>query len=317
VTEQWQNLSRPPLRQAALRRALTTDPDPAWRSIDVVPVTGSTNADLAERAGAGEPEGAVLVADHQTAGRGRRDRRWTAPPRAGLAVSVLLRPASHGVPPDRWSWLTLMAGVAVTDALIRTFGLPATLKWPNDVLVPVPGTAEPGKVAGLLAEVVRTGGDPWSGPGSAGSGPGSGGPAVVVGLGINVTQDDDELPVPTATSLKLAGSATTDRDTVLRAVLRALAERYREFVAAAGEPANGSRRPPGPFRPAAAYRERCSTIGRLVRAQLPDGTTLTGLADGVDDEGRLLIREHPEAAAGRVHSLSAGDVVHIRASEPA
>src|SRR4051812_9314899 len=180
VTDQWQDLSRPPLRQAALQQALTTGPGPAWRRIEIVAETGSTNADLAERARGGEAEGAVLVADHQSAGRGRRDRTWTAPPRAGLAVSVLLRPGAHQVPPERWSWLTLMAGVAVTDALIRVCGLPATLKWPNDVLVPVLGQDEPGKVAGLLAEVITTD------PGATVAGPG-----VVVGLGINVSQDVD------------------------------------------------------------------------------------------------------------------------------
>jgi BirA family biotin operon repressor/biotin-[acetyl-CoA-carboxylase] ligase len=304
VTDQWQDLSRPPLRQAALQQALTTGPGPAWSRIDIVAETGSTNADLAQRARAGEAEGAVLVADHQSAGRGRRDRTWTAPPRAGLAVSVLLRPGAHQVPPERWSWLTLMAGVAVTDALIRICGLPATLKWPNDVLVPVLGQDEPGKVAGLLAEVIST--DP--GPAAGATAPG---PGVVVGLGINVSQDADELPVPTATSLKLAGSATTDRDTVLRAVLRALADRYQDFTAAGGDPTH----PTSGL--AAVYRERCSTIGRLVKAQLPDGTTRSGLADGVDDEGRLLVREHPEAPDGPVHALSAADVVHIRPAEPA
>jgi BirA family biotin operon repressor/biotin-[acetyl-CoA-carboxylase] ligase len=302
VSNPWQDLGRPPLRTAALRQALTSGPVPDWRRLDVVEVTGSTNADLAERARAGEPAGAVLVADHQSAGRGRRERSWESPPRAGLAVSVLLRPA---VPIERWSWLTLMAGVAVTDALIRTCGLPASLKWPNDVLVPV--TAHPGrsgdgdggrrKVGGLLAEVVRAGTDTET-------------VAVVLGIGLNVSLDEDELPVPTATSLKLAGSATVDRDTVLRAVLRALAARYRDFDAGDPQAARSL---------AAAYRERCSTIGRQVRVQLPDGSVLEGLADGVDDDGRLVVLEpDPDGGIqGRTHLLSAGDVVHIRPAEPA
>jgi BirA family biotin operon repressor/biotin-[acetyl-CoA-carboxylase] ligase len=305
VSDQWQDLTRPPLRALALRQALTTGSHQFWRTLDVVAETGSTNADLSERARAGEPEGVVLVADHQTAGRGRRDRTWTAPPRSGLAVSVLLRPSEHGVPPERWSWLTLMAGVAVTDALIRVCGLPATLKWPNDVLVPIPGSTEFGKVAGLLAEVVGT-----DGPAAAEAT----GLAVVLGVGLNVSQDVDELPVPTATSLKLAGSAVTDRDTVLRAVLRALAERYQEFTETAATSDGG---PVWPIGLAAVYRERCSTIGQLVRVQLPDGSTLDGLADGVDDEGRLLVREQPEGPGRRVHALSAGDVVHIRPAERA
>lgn len=286
VAGQWSDLSRPPLREAALRRALTEGPLGSWRRVDVVESTGSTNADLAERARAGEAEGAVLIADHQSAGRGRRDRVWTAPPRAGIACSVLLRPADR-VPPEHWPWLSLLAGVAVTDALIRTCGLTARLKWPNDVLVPADGRpgAELAKVAGLLAEVVQPG------------------PAVVLGIGLNVSQRLDELPVPTATSLRLAGSATTDRAPVVKAVLRALADRYRDWTAAGGDPKAGL---------AAAYRERCVTIGSRVRAELPDGTSFEGLAEGVDDAGRLLI-----FADHRVHEVSAGDVVHIRPAEPA
>lgn len=289
MTTRWNDLSRPPLRAAPLSKALTTGPDPAWRTIDVVDETGSTNADLAARARASEAAGAVLAADHQSAGRGRRDRSWVAPPRAGLAVSVLWRPEPAA---ERWSWLTLLAGLAVTDALIHTCGLAATLKWPNDVLVPADGRpgAELLKVGGLLAEVIHT----------------ESGPALVLGIGLNVTQSAEELPVPTATSLRLAGSATTDRDTVLRAVLRALSARYQDWTAAGGDPRAGL---------AAEYRERCSTIGRPVRVHLPDGGTVDGLAEGVDDEGRLLVRENrPDAA---VRALSAGDVVHIRPAEPA
>lgn len=289
MTQPWQDLSRPPLREAALRRALAEGPDPAWTRLDVVPTTGSTNADLAAAAAAGAPAGAVLVADHQTAGRGRRDRTWTAPPRAGLSVSVLLRPRE--LAPERWSWLTLMAGVAVTDALVRVCGVPATLKWPNDVLLPVPGEDEPLKVAGLLAEVVRADGEARAG---------AEGSAVVLGIGLNVSQRADELPVPTATSLALAGAAVTDRDTVLKALLRALATRYRALT-------TGGRAASADL--AATYRERCATIGREIRVHLPDGTSITGLADGVDDDGRLLVLE-PGGSTAR--ALSAGDVVHVR-----
>jgi BirA family biotin operon repressor/biotin-[acetyl-CoA-carboxylase] ligase len=322
VANPWSDLSRPPLRDAPLRRALTSGPTPPWRVLDVVDSTGSTNADLAERARRGEAEGAVLVADHQTAGRGRRDRSWTAPPRSGIAVSVLLRPGASSIPAERWSWLSLLAGVAVTDALIHTCGLAARLKWPNDVLVSMDGRpgGELGKVAGLLAEVIRS---EAGGAGQAGA-PGEIGQAVVLGMGINVSQSTEELPVPTATSLRLAGSATSDRDTVLRSVLRSLSDRYREWTAAGGDPRAGL---------AAVYRERCATIGRQVRVELPNGTTMDGLAEGVDDEGRLLVREYraqteltansantaseDDVTNGVLHALSAGDVVHIRPTEPA
>jgi BirA family biotin operon repressor/biotin-[acetyl-CoA-carboxylase] ligase len=278
----WSDLDRPPLREAALRTVLTVGQD-AWRSIDVVAETGSTNADLLERARAGEPGGAVLVADSQNEGRGRLGRVWTIPPRAGLSVSVLVRPTT---PIETWNWLSLATGVAVTDALIRVCGLPATLKWPNDVLVPGNGVNDYAgdrlKVAGILAEVA------------------GGEPAVVIGIGLNVSQNESEIPVPTATSLRLAGSATTDRDTVLRAVLRSLSRRLHEYETNL----------PGL---AAAYRERCSTIGAAVRAELPGGTIRTGIAEGVDDAGRLLLRSDDDS----VTALSAGDVVHIRPQETA
>lgn len=268
----------------------------------MLPSTGSTNAELTALARAGAGEGLVLVTDDQQAGRGRLGRSWTAPPRSGLAVSVLLRPGDV-VPGDvvdgalplvdqaRWSWLPLLAGVAVVDALTRICGLPARLKWPNDVLVPSDGRAprdghpaELLKVCGILAEVVTT----------------STGPAVVLGTGINVSQQRAELPVDTATSLLLAGSATTDRDTVLRAYLRALADRYRAWRRAAGDPRGSGI--------GAAYREFCLTIGRPVAVQLPAAVPVTGLAQGVDDDGQLLVGT-PD---GRVQALAAGDVVHVR-----
>src|SRR5690348_852424 len=122
---EWTDLSRPPLRQAALARALASGPEAAWRAVEVVPRTGSTNADLAARALAGEPEGVVLAADHQGDGRGRLGRTWQAPPRSSLTVSVLLRPR---VDPARWSWLPLLTGLAVAEALVRVCGVPAGLK---------------------------------------------------------------------------------------------------------------------------------------------------------------------------------------------
>ena len=293
----WSDLRRPPLRPGPLRRILQS---PLWTSVDVVAATGSTNADLAAAARAGSVgAGAVLVTDHQRQGRGRRDREWTAPPRSSVIVSVLLAPqaAPHRVPPARWSWLPLLAGLAVTDALVHIAGLDARLKWPNDVLVDAPAGAPSArgwhKVCGVLAEVVPT---------PAGQG-------VVVGIGLNVSQHQEELPgvgpggIP-AGSLFTLGSATTDRDTVLRALLRALAGRCSAWLDAGGDPrASGV---------AAAYRERCMTIGREVTVHLPGGDLLTGVAEGVDDDGCLLVR--PEDGSG-VQALAAGDVVHVRPAE--
>ena len=290
MDNRWSDLGRPPLNQRALRAALTEGLGAAWRELEVVTETGSTNTDLAQRARAGAAAGMVLVAEAQSAGRGRRGRDWTAPPRSSLTFSVLLRPSA---PSGTWPWLGMLAALAVSDALRQDCGLDAWLKWPNDVLVPPGPGADLRKVAGLLSEVV-------SSPDGA---------AVVVGAGINVSQDDDELPAGTATSLRLAGSARTGRDPILRSVLRHLARRYAAWEAAGGDPRAGL---------AAAYRERCDTIGRMIRVQLPpDGSqSIEGVAEGVDDAGRLMLRPDGQDK-GAITPLSVGDVVHIRTSERA
>ncbi|WP_460445686.1 biotin--[acetyl-CoA-carboxylase] ligase [Angustibacter aerolatus] len=285
MSSRYADLSRPPLDERALRRALLDDR--TWTSVDVLPEVGSTNVELRRRAGEGlAVAGAVLTTDHQPAGRGRRDRSWQTPPRASIAVSVLLAPTA---PPARWSWLPLLAGVAVTDTLVRVAGLDARLKWPNDVLVPREGPRSPsGKVAGLLAEVVPLPG------GTSG---------VVVGIGLNVSQRADELPVDTAVSLAGAGASSTDRDPLLRALLRDLATRYERWDDAAGDPrASGL---------AAAYRERCATLGLDVAVDLPGGDRLEGVAQEVDDDGRLVVAP---ALGGAPVPLAAGDVVHVRPS---
>lgn len=189
----WSDLDRPPLNGAALRRGLVREGG-LWRRVEVVQRTGSTNTDLVDLATAGKAEeGTVLVAEEQTAGRGRLDRDWTAPPRSGLFFSVLLNPAE--VPVARWGWLPLLTGVAVATGLSRAAGVDMALKWPNDVLVTVGD--EERKTGGILAERA----------GEAG---------VVIGVGINVTLRADELPVPQAASLALAGAVSTDRDPLLR-----------------------------------------------------------------------------------------------------
>ncbi|MFF2212608.1 biotin--[acetyl-CoA-carboxylase] ligase [Streptomyces antibioticus] len=273
----WSDLERPPLDAAALRRALVRE-GRLWSDVRVVQRTGSTNSDLAALAVKGEAaEGAVLVAEEQTAGRGRLDRRWTAPPRSGLFFSVLLRPAE--VPVARWGWLTLLTGVAVATGLARAAGVDTALKWPNDLLVTVGG--EERKAGGILAE--RAGED-----------------GVVVGVGINVTLRADELPVPQAGSLALAGAAGTDRDPLLRAVLRSLEEWYGRWREAGGDPAVGGLQE--------AYAAGCATLGRSVRAELPGGRALVGEAVAVDGDGRLVIA----TADGVREPVGAGDVVHLR-----
>jgi BirA family biotin operon repressor/biotin-[acetyl-CoA-carboxylase] ligase len=271
----WSDLSRPPLNEAALRRALLTEGG-LWTALDVVTRTGSTNADLADRARQGAPEGSILVAEEQTAGRGRLDRRWSAPARSGLFFSVLLRPT--GVAVDRWGWLPLLAGVATAAAVARAAGVEAALKWPNDLLVTVNG--EERKAAGILAE--RIGED-----------------ALVIGIGLNVTLRDDELPVPNAVSLALAGAPRLDRDPLLRAVLRSLAEWYAAWRDAGGDP--------HACRLLESYAAGCATLGRTVRAELPARGHLVGEAVAIDGAGRLVI-----SSGGAEQAVGAADVVHLR-----
>jgi BirA family biotin operon repressor/biotin-[acetyl-CoA-carboxylase] ligase len=254
-----------------------------WDEVRVVPETGSTNADLLLEARAGVPEGAVLVAERQTAGRGRLDRAWQAPAGTALTFSVLLRP---DLPGTRLGWLPLLAGVAVVDAVNRLAAVDAGLKWPNDLLVrPADGRLPYGKCAGILAEAASD--------------------AVVLGIGLNVTQSADELPEPVdprayrPTSLALAGSPGIDRMALLGTLLESLADHYHRWVEAGGDPVVTGIAP--------AYRRACLTIGRDVAVSLPGAAELLGRATDVDDDGRLVV-----VTPAGPRALAAGDVLHVR-----
>lgn len=249
-------------------------------SIRRVDVTGSTNADTAAAARSGTAEGLVVVADHQSSGRGRLDRTWHTPAGSALTASFLLRPAD--VPAPRWPWLPLLAGIAVVDAVgLVAPSVRAGLKWPNDVLV---GGA---KLAGILVERVES----------------PTGPAAVVGIGLNVSQVLGEGLVEGAVSLRSAGASGVSRDEVLAAVGTALAARYGAWRAVGGDPSACGL--------ADDYRARSVTLGRSVRAHLPGaaeaGAEVVGTAIDVDDTGRLVI----DTMSGR-RAVGAGDIVHLR-----
>jgi BirA family biotin operon repressor/biotin-[acetyl-CoA-carboxylase] ligase len=250
VPSSWSDLDRPPLSAARLR--VVTGPPSVWTRVDVVERTASTNADVVAAAEAGEPSGYVLVAEQQDGGRGRLDRMWESPPRAGLLMSLLLRPE---VPAAALPLLPLLAGLAVAEAVRSVAEVPAGLKWPNDVL------AGGRKLAGLLVERTTTGG-------------------VVIGIGLNVSTRREELPVDTATSLALEGGHT-DREPLAKEILRALGRRYTAYADADGSPDSVI----------PAYREVCETIGRQVVVHLPGGASVAGAAVAVDDGGMLHVRE--------------------------
>lgn len=280
-------MSRENLDADALRAELGTG---LWRKVTVVASTGSTNADLVA---AGGPEGQVLAAEEQNAGRGRMGRIWVSPPGTALTFSVLLRPES--VPAERRGWLPLLAGVSVARSVRAMTGLPATLKWPNDVLV------HGRKLAGILAEQAADG-------------------AVVIGIGVNVTTPADALPsgpggLPgTSIAVEIGeeagrrgegvigeregGGKTAGRQRLLAEILRQLERHYTAFRDNPDPEATGV---------GAEYRTLCATLGQQVRAELPAGAALTGEATDIDADGRLLI-----TTRGTVTPLSAGDVVHLR-----
>jgi BirA family biotin operon repressor/biotin-[acetyl-CoA-carboxylase] ligase len=259
---------RPPLDASTARDGLV-GPGLPWRRLDVVDETGSTNADLLARSAAGtDIDGSVLLAEYQNAGRGRHGRQWSAPPRAQIAMSVGVSASS--VPQSGWGWLPLATGVAVVDALAALAGVAAGLKWPNDVMV------GDGKLAGILAEVAAPN------------------PVMVVGLGLNVTMTADEAPDPAATSLLMLGSSA-DRNLLTARILRELARRIEQWRTADRALHDD-------------YRRYCLTLGRRVRATLPGDRQVTGLAQAVDELGRLCVDTGEQTV-----TISAGDITHLRA----
>lgn len=272
--------------------------------------TGSTNSDVMAAARDGAPEGTVLVADHQSAGRGRLGRVWQAPPGASLLVSVLLRPPSAVV-----GVVAMGVGLAMAEAVEELTGLAPGLKWPNDLVVAAsdtdisampdgvsgdPGVAAAGgpdrKLAGILAEA------DWPAGSTASGGWRAPGPderlAVVVGVGINVDWPA-ELPADlaaTATALNHAAGRVVDRGDLLVAFLRRLDAVYGALVRSRSSGALLD-----------AWRGRSATLGRRVRVDL-GSSDVEGTAVDVTDEGHLVV----ETPDGERRTFAVGDVVHLR-----
>jgi BirA family biotin operon repressor/biotin-[acetyl-CoA-carboxylase] ligase len=260
-----------------------------------VPTTGSTNTDAMALARDGAPEGIVVVADHQSAGRGRRSRTWVAPPGGSLLLSVLLRP-----PAPVAGAVTMAVAVALAEAVEQVAGVTAGLKWPNDLVVATDDGDR--KLAGILAEADWPAGSTISGGYRA---PDSHDRAVVVvGVGLNVAwprepaDGDDGLAevAGVATALNWIGPVV-DRVDVLVGFLRRLDVRYRELV----------RSGPGQANLLAEWRRRSATLGRRVRVDL-GADDVEGTAVDVTAEGHLVV----ETPAGDRRTLAVGDVVHLR-----
>lgn len=238
----------------------------------VLSSTESTNADAARLVATGEAGPVVVAADEQTAGRGRLDRVWVAPPASSLLMSVAVRPT---VPLARWGWIPLLAGVATRRALERECGREVMLKWPNDLLAP-----DGRKLGGILCERTHDG-------------------AAVIGVGINVDQSVPELPSEAATSLRLEGATPVGRERLVAVVTTEIIGELARLEAAGGDA--------GAAGLAHEYAQGCSTLGRVVTVSTPEGEPVVGRAVRIASSGGLVI----DTPAGE-RELSAGDVVHVR-----
>lgn len=229
----------------------------------------STNTELARRASEGAEEGLSIVADEQTAGRGRLQRTWSSPKGAGLYFSILLRPT---IAQDRWPLITFMASLAVGDALHDGAGVTTDIKWPNDLL------SGERKICGILAEAVET----------------PAGRAVIVGIGINLTADayPREL-AEIATSVAEAAGRQPERETILAALQNALARWYSLL-----------HEPDGLAKIVAAWASRSSyASGKLVTVANGD-EVWQGITCGIEDDGALRL----ETETDGIRLVRAGDV---------
>jgi BirA family transcriptional regulator, biotin operon repressor / biotin---[acetyl-CoA-carboxylase] ligase len=269
------------LDSQSVKAVLITAPNP-WQMIDVLGSVDSTNLEALR-----DPrKWRVVVADFQSAGRGRLARQWRAPAGTAIAVSAVV-PVPGGRAADL-GWLPLLSGLAMCSALADVAGVAARLKWPNDVMVQE-GTNSPAdrgrpwlKISGVLCEMVPSG------------------ELVVIGAGTNVAQERSELPVETATSLALCGAGDISREDLIVRYLGGLADLHRAW-SAGGAQLRAQR---------TAYRRSCLTIGLEVDVHQPDGRVARGTATGVDDMGRLVV-----AVGGSSRAHAAGDVVHVRRSQ--
>ena len=269
--------SREPLEALSVRRWLAHYPpapgEKPWPEPRLLATTGSTNTELAAvLAGGRVPEGTCVVAEHQSAGKGRQGRVWESPAGAGVWLSVVIDIAA--VAPVHRGLLPLAAGLAIADALSEITGLEVMLKWPNDIVIDGlarEGSPGPRKLGGVLIEAADQ---------------------AIVGCGVNVSGAVTELPTPQATSLFLEGSPPVDRGRLLAAELSHLRRRVTQWRAGLGLIGD--------------YRERCLSLGHSVQVMLPGGEILVGVATAISPDGQLVVTD----SQGNSRSVAAGDVIH-------
>jgi BirA family biotin operon repressor/biotin-[acetyl-CoA-carboxylase] ligase len=267
------------LTPAAIQRDLPTAV--VGRAVECYAEVGSTNDIARERARASHAEGLLVLAEEQRAGRGRMGRGWSAPAGSSLLVSLLLRPT--WLPPADSFVLTMLAGVALCEAVEQAAPLHAALKWPNDLLLPSRESGQPAlrKAAGILSEIELVDKQiAW----------------IVLGVGVNVNWSprgvvDGRDLSDLATSVGAAAGREIDRLALLRALLMRLDDRYAALRAGRREELFET------------WRDRLAMLGQPVAVRLPAGE-LRGHAEGVDRAGALLVRDE----GGNLHTVMAGDV---------
>lgn len=242
------------------------------REIIYKTVTQSTNSDAFELAKEGAPEGTCIIADVQTAGRGRLGRSWLAKPSSSILTSIIIKPR---IPPSQAPMLTLSAGIAVHRAIERVTSLIPHIKWPNDILI------NDKKVAGILTEMSAELDSVHF---------------VIVGIGINVNYDLRDMPdelIKIATSLSTETGRFIPRNYLLTALYEEMEGAYRRFTRQ------------GPSIIVEEWQERAHINGRRVSATTMNGVRIIGWAQGVDDDGALLVKTD----SGAVHRITAGEVL--------
>ena len=276
--------SSPPLSLQAIQSFLATES--LGRRIELRNQVGSTNREAVTLAQAGAEHGTVVLADSQSAGQGRLSRLWFSPPGVNLYCSIMIKQAMSRDRLSDWlSWLPLTAALATAEAIETISAAQVSVKWPNDLLI------AGRKVGGILCESGTT-------PRSESF--------QVIGIGLNVNGERESFPDElreTATSMYHETGTLIDRNRLLAQLLQELETCLDEYAQRGSE------------RLALAYRQRCSTIGKMVRAMLADGSEFIGLAETIGHDGSLAVVHRPVSGDTRpteMRHLRAADIVHLR-----
>ena len=254
------------------------------RRIELHERLDSTNREAVALAQAGVEHGTIVLADAQTSGRGRMARTWFSPPGVNLYGSVVIRTPIKAPLLAAWlSWLPLMAALGVAEAIDIVSGLPTAVKWPNDLLI------NERKVGGILCESAASVGT---------------GPFQIIGIGVNVNGVPEDFPDDLrhiATTIRHETGGFIDRNRLTAQLLIELESCLEEFLSRGSESI------------ALAYRRRCTTIGKTVRAVLADGKEYIGVADAIEQDGSLtVVQPSLGTSPPTVRQLRAADIMHLR-----